>query len=182
MITKTDPAIKKAGELSGIFHYSAATFRFCLVFAGLFLLSSPIHAQNFSRVYKINDLLKRIDNKDTIYVVNFWATWCKPCIEELPAFDSLSVQSVKTPVKVILVSLDFKEELDKKVKPFLKKHQIKSECVLLDEVNGNDFIDKISPSWSGAIPATLFKKGEESQLIEKKMRWSELLDHTKEVQ
>jgi hypothetical protein len=61
------------------------------------------------------------------------------------------------------------EEQDKKVIPFLKKHQIKSECMLLDEVNGNDFINKITPEWSGAIPATLFKKGDRKKLVEKKM-------------
>ncbi len=108
-------------------------------------------------VYKIDDLLKRINNNsDTTYVVNFWATWCKPCVAELPEFEKLHLDSKEKnrKVKVLLVSMDFVEELDKKLKDFLAKNKYTCEIVLLDEINGNDFINKISEKWSGAIPAT----------------------------
>jgi thiol-disulfide isomerase/thioredoxin len=136
------------------------------------LLTLHIKAQSVSTIYKIDDLRKRINANDSLQVVNFWATWCKPCILELPAFDSLAMVNPK--IKVLLVCLDFKEDLNKKVNPFLKKNNIKSECVLLDEVNGNDFVNKISPTWSGAIPTTLFKKNKIENLIEKKMKLAEL--------
>lgn len=145
----------------------------------LLLTGFSMSSQNFGGVCKIGDLLKLINRPDTQYVVNFWATWCKPCVEELPAFDSLLAVTGSSPVKILLVSLDFKEELENKVKPFLLKHQIRSECVLLDEVNGNDFVDKISPSWSGAIPATLFITGRERKLVEKKMKLAELRSNLK---
>ena len=112
-------------------------------------------------VYKINDLLKRINNNsDTIYVVNFWATWCKPCVAELPEFEKLHITCNEKgeKVKVLLVSMDFVEELDKKLKDFLAKNKYTCEVVLLDEINGNDFINKISEQWSGAIPATLITR------------------------
>lgn len=144
------------------------------VLISFLLYVSLAGAQNFGGVYKIDQLTKRIQNSDTLYIVNFWATWCKPCVEELPGFDSLFAETSKTKIKILLVNIDFKEELDKKVKPFLLKHATKAECILLDEVNGNDFIDKISPSWSGAIPATLFKKGTQSRFSEKKLRLEEL--------
>jgi thiol-disulfide isomerase/thioredoxin len=131
-------------------------------------------SQNFKGVLKIGTLLDQIKSKDTTYIVNFWATWCKPCVEELPAFDSLYKQLSGQPVKVILVSLDFIEDLDKKVIPFLEKRQVKATCFLLDETNGNDFVNTISSSWSGAIPATLFKKGEKKLLVEKKQRLEDL--------
>jgi thiol-disulfide isomerase/thioredoxin len=134
-------------------------------------------SQNFKGVYKIDSLLELFNNKDTTYVINFWATWCKPCVEELPVFDSLMILKKNNPVKVILVSLDFKEELEKKVMPFLKKKNRKTECVLLDEVNGNVFIDKISPQWTGAIPATLIKKGDKKVFLEKKIKLDELLEN-----
>ena len=72
-------------------------------------------------------------------------------------------------------ALDFKEDLETKVNPFLKKHNIISECVLLDEVNGNDFINKISKEWTGAIPATLIKKDDKKVLLEKKLHMREIL-------
>ncbi len=136
-------------------------------------------AQSVSSVYKIDELVNRIKNSDTTYVINFWATWCKPCVAELPAFDSLSKVSN---VKILLVSLDFKEDLEKKVNPFLKSHNIKMECVLLDEINGNDFIDKIDKAWTGAIPATLIKNKDHRVFIEKKMHLSELQKHLADVE
>src|SRR5690606_6809447 len=44
---------------------------------------------------------------DSIYVINFWATWCKPCIKELPAFEKIASEYADKKVKVLLVSLDF---------------------------------------------------------------------------
>ena len=134
-------------------------------------------SQQVSAVYKIGDLLKRIDNKsDTIYIVNFWATWCKPCVQELPEFEAFSKAHEKEKVKVLLVCLDFKEELNKKVNPFLLKNKYKTECVILDEVNGNDFIDKIDKRWSGAIPATFITVNKRKQTFfdEKKLTQAEL--------
>lgn len=152
------------------------TIRRALIISLLILVFSG-SSQNFGGTYKIHELLERISRPDTHYVVNFWATWCKPCIEELPAFDSLLDITGTSPVKILLVSLDFKEDLEKKVKPFLRSHQVRSECVLLDEINGNDFVNKISVAWSGAIPATLFINGTERRLAEKKMRLAGLLEH-----
>lgn len=139
------------------------------VFFGATLLS-----QNFGGIVKVEGLLKRIKHTDTLYVVNFWATWCKPCVQELPAFDSLSSSLSSKPIKVLLVSLDFSEELNIKVLPFLQKRNITSTCLLLDETNANEFINKISKEWSGAIPATLFKKGDETVFKEKKFKLKDL--------
>jgi thiol-disulfide isomerase/thioredoxin len=146
----------------------------------ILLFTVSLSAQNFSGAYKINDLLKRIDTCKKTMVVNFWATWCKPCVEELPAFDSLCKSNGN--FKILLVSLDFKEDIDKKVKPFLEKHKISCECVELDEVNGNDYINLISKDWSGAIPATLFVRKNKKILVEKKMKSSEILEKVKELE
>lgn len=132
-------------------------------------------------VYKINDLINRINIKsDTIYVVNFWATWCKPCVEELPEFEKLERQNKTQLVKILLVSLDFKENLKKSVIAFIKKNAYSMECVLLDEIDGNSFINKIHLEWSGAIPATLFKNREKIIFREKKLHLNELNEILKE--
>lgn len=106
-------------------------------------------------VWKIEDLEKRVkNNSDTTYIVNFWATWCAPCVKELPAFDTIQTNHSTDKIKVILVSLDFAEDVNKKVVPFIQKKKVKSEVVLLDEINGNYFIPKISAQWTGALPGT----------------------------
>ena len=93
------------------------------LFLLIFLNVTTIYAQK-TAVYKIDDLTKRIYNSsDTTYIVNFWATWCKPCVAELPEFEKLHTESKDKKIKVLLVSMDFKEELDKKLKTFLEKNK-----------------------------------------------------------
>lgn len=105
---------------------------------------------------RVADLEQRFAaGADTTFIVNFWATWCKPCIAELPAFNQLHRRVSDQPIKVLLVSLDDPEELESVVVPFLKRKGYQAECVLLDEPDPNVWIDRIDESWSGAIPATL---------------------------
>jgi thiol-disulfide isomerase/thioredoxin len=99
-----------------------------------------------------------MDN-DTAYVINFWATWCKPCVKELPYFEALRDAHQQDKVKVILVSLDFPKQLESRLVPFVKERQLESEVVVLLDGKYNDWIDKVSTDWTGAIPATLFYKG-----------------------
>lgn len=124
------------------------------------------------KVIKIEDLEKRVkNNTDTTYIVNFWATWCVPCVKELPAFDSISKTYTKDKIKVLLVSMDFKEDLEKKVLPFIQKKKVLPEVVILDEINGNYFIPKVSDQWSGALPATWIINGKNhvNRFYEKKI-------------
>jgi thiol-disulfide isomerase/thioredoxin len=142
----------------------------------LFCLISFLSSAQKVAIYKIDQLLKRINNSsDTVYVVNFWATWCKPCVEELPAFEKVNLENKSKKVKVLLVSMDFKEDVKKTVS-FLKKHNYTAECVLLDELNGNSFIDKVDTRWGGAIPATLFTRQnkEHVEFFEKKLDYEAL--------
>lgn len=148
------------------------------------LLSFFAISQQVSGVYKLNDLLKRMDNtSDTVYVVNFWATWCKPCVQELPEFEAFSKQHQSEKIKVLLVCLDFKEDLEKKVNPFLKKNNYQTECVLLDEVDGNTYINAVSKEWSGAIPATLvtFRNRKKQRFAERKLNAEGLSKMVEEV-
>lgn len=90
-----------------------------------------------------------------MYIVNFWATWCKPCVKELPAFDKLSHEYRNQSVKILLVSIDDQAELDTKVKPFIKKQGLHTEVLLLNETKPHKWIDRVDSTWSGAIPATM---------------------------
>lgn len=139
----------------------------------LSILTHTIYSQNVG-VIKITDLEKRIrNNSDTTYIVNFWATWCVPCVKELPDFDSISATYISKKVKVLLVSLDFKEDLKIKLIPFISTKKVRSEVVLLDELNANYFIPKISDEWSGAIPATLIINNQKklNRFFEKKLNY-----------
>jgi len=102
------------------------------------------------------DEIKDQKNNDTLYVFNFWATWCVPCVEELPYFQQLYANYKDQKVKLVLVSLDFDKDLNKKVIPFAKKREIKADVwVLTNYMRNMEWIDKLSPDWGGSIPATL---------------------------
>lgn len=92
---------------------------------------------------------------DTTYVINFWATWCKPCVVELPFFEQLHASFKNKPVKVILVSLDFPRQIKSNLIPFVKERNLQSSIAVLIDMDYNSWIDKVSEEWDGAIPFTL---------------------------
>ncbi len=95
-----------------------------------------------------------LNGNDTIYVVNFWATWCVPCVEELPYFEKIDSLYKDKKVKVILVSTDFKKDIDSRLVPFIEKKKLKCEVNFLDELYDNEWIPKVDSLWQGNIPAT----------------------------
>lgn len=123
----------------------------------IFSLSSVFSFGQNVPVIGLNDLETRLENgADTTFVVNFWATWCGPCVKELPFFEKLGEKRMNEKFAVLLVSLDFPNQLESKVIPFVKRKALKSDVLLMDEDNPNAWIPKISEAWSGALPATLF--------------------------
>ncbi len=131
---------------------------------------SPIPVLDFS---ELEQAYLQVDT-DTTYVVNFWATWCKPCVKELPAFEQLREAHQNDNLKVVLVSLDFPEKLKSGVIPFVEKRGIESEVVLLDDPDANSWIPKVSEKWSGAIPATVIVTKEGSKFYERSFTYEEL--------
>ena len=119
------------------------------------LANSAAGQPKSSRIIKLKDLQTVIQSpSEKIKVINFWATWCAPCIKELPLFERL--HQTRADIEVTLVSLDL--ELDpnpEKVYNFIARRDIQSEVLLLDESDPNSWIDQIDKQWSGAIPATL---------------------------
>jgi thiol-disulfide isomerase/thioredoxin len=131
-------------------------------------------------VYDTFEALEPILNRqtDTIYVINFWATWCAPCVAELPLFEQLSQQIQGKKVKILLVSIDFKRDLETKLKPFLAKRTFLTPVVSLTDSRQQLWIDKVDPNWSGAIPATLIYRNQDRKFVEGEFTSYEALENT----
>lgn len=115
-------------------------------------------------------------DSDTTYVVNFWATWCAPCIKELPYFQKIHEKFSGAKVKVVLVSLDFEKQIESRLVPFLEKNKLKPDVIVLSDPASNTWINKVDPSWSGAIPATLFINKSGKRFFEKEFTYQEIQD------
>ncbi|WP_286927992.1 TlpA family protein disulfide reductase [Flavobacterium sp. UBA4197] len=120
----------------------------------------------------LEPLLKK-DN-DTTYVVNFWATWCVPCVAELPHFEKLNADYKDKKVKVLLVSLDMPQKVESNLLPFIKKKNMQSEIVYLNDPDANAWISKVDTAWSGAIPATVIYKGDKRKFFEQSFTYEAL--------
>ncbi|MBA6154011.1 TlpA family protein disulfide reductase [Gelidibacter maritimus] len=117
---------------------------------------------------------------DKVYVVNFWATWCAPCIKELPYFEALGAAYSDRNVELLLVSLDFPKKYESHLKPFIKKNNLKSKVVALDDNDSNTWIPAIDPDWTGAIPATLIFNKNKRQFYEQTFTYEELETEVKQ--
>ncbi len=132
----------------------------CLFFILIISSFEKIHAQNV-QVINFNSLQKIYSNKsDTTYFIHFFASWCLPCLNELPDFVSFSDQHKNEKVKMIFVSLDMKKDSIKTLPQLIEKFKINETVFLLNETNADKWINMVDKKWSGSIPATMILNNE----------------------
>lgn len=126
--------------------------------------------RDFDNFYREN-----ISGSKGIVIVNFWATWCKPCIQELPFFERVNSEMQSDKLNVCLVNLDFNSKYKTSAVEFIKKRNIRSKVIHLNDSDPDKWINKIDSSWSGAIPATVFyKDGQKIFFKEGEINYDEL--------
>ena len=111
---------------------------------------------------------------DTTYVINFWAMWCKPCVEELPEFEHIRKDYSDKKVKIILVSLDFGKNAKDRLLLFLKRKNINAEVLILDDPDANSWIDKVDKKWDGTLPATVIYHKDNREIFTRQVSYKEL--------
>ena len=147
----------------------------CLIF--LFLLSCKEDFKKITSVksYDFNELKPLLTkNDDKIYVVNFWATWCGPCVKELPYFERINQEYAGKKVEVLLESLDFPKQVEKRLIPFINKMKLHSKVILLDDVDEDFWIKAIDSNWSGALPATIIYNKSKRKFYEQSFSYETL--------
>ncbi|MBS1598115.1 MAG: TlpA family protein disulfide reductase [Bacteroidetes bacterium] len=130
------------------------SLRLC-AFACIFLVVSgaSVYSQEIKKI-KIAELEAYIRQSDHPLIVNFWATFCVPCVKEIPAFQA-AVEKNKN-VELLLVSLDLPKYYPEKISSFAKEKNFTANISWLNETNADYFCPKIDKKWSGAIPSSLF--------------------------
>ena len=145
----------------------------CILFGITFLQYTA--AQQINKA-KIEDITAYIQKADHPLIVTFWATWCKPCIEELPLLEQTVQQNKSAKVELVMVSLDFPEAYPKDILDFVKKRNIRATFFWLNETDADHFCPAIDKQWQGSIPATLFINQQNTyrKFFEKKINPKEL--------
>ena len=130
--------------------------RVFLIISFLFSFSCVDNSSDSIEIVDFEGFYSKIDlTTDKTYVINFWATWCAPCVKELPYFEKVNKEFKDKNVEVILLSLDFPSQIETKLIPYLKRNKIRSNVILLDDSKMNTWVPRVSEQWDGGIPATL---------------------------
>lgn len=145
-----------------------------VLFFGLIISMQTVSAQEI-KTYNFNELEPIFHyQNDTTYVINFWAMWCKPCVEELPEFEDIRKDYSSEKVKVILVSLDFGKNVEDRLVNFLKRKKINAKVVLLNDPDADTWIRKVDKDWDGALPATIIYKKNKKEVFTRQVSYKEL--------
>jgi thiol-disulfide isomerase/thioredoxin len=147
------------------------------------LIANQSFAQQKADLVTFRQLQEIINAKsEKTYIINFWATWCRPCIAELPSLQKYFDENTDKNVELILVSFDFPNQI-KQVNKFIEKKKLKPKVYLINEQDQNAFIDKVSEKWNGTIPATWFVNNTNKKqiFVEKPINEVEIYKYLKEI-
>ncbi len=96
--------------------------------------------------------LNKSDKSGNLILVNFWATWCAPCVKEIPEIVKLQEKYKERGLRVIAVSMDEPEELETNVRPFVAKRFPSFVSYLCKEPDHDKFASVIDPAWNEIMP------------------------------
>ncbi|MBK8365685.1 MAG: TlpA family protein disulfide reductase [Bacteroidetes bacterium] len=143
---------------------------FIALFTGNLVSGQEVIDKDFNSFYK-----EEITESKGIVIVNFWATWCKPCITELPYFEQINAEMKSEKFSVCLVNLDFNSKYKTSAVEFVRNRNIKSKVIHLNDTDPNKWINRIDSNWTGAIPATIiYENGKKIFFHEGEITYDEL--------
>ncbi|HEX8999297.1 MAG TPA: redoxin domain-containing protein [Blastocatellia bacterium] len=97
-------------------------------------------------------LIKQSQGK--VLVINFWATWCGPCVAEFPELVKIDLAYRDKGVRMVGITADDLEDLKTKVIPFLREQKAEYENFLQDTDDPQQMVDVVMKDWPGVLPAT----------------------------
>lgn len=119
------------------------------------LLSYKTFTQDVMPLSSVKDLeTLRDSKKGKVVLVNFWASWCRPCVAEIPGLIKLYNNYKDSGFEIIFISVDVPEDIQSKVAPFLKSKGVDFTTYYNQFDKTDDLINFFDKNWQGAIPST----------------------------
>jgi thiol-disulfide isomerase/thioredoxin len=122
--------------------------------AGAMLLQGCASAPGVTPVSAAGADSLRRSSTARVVLLNVWATWCKPCLEEMPGLVRLRSEYSRDDLDLILLSADDLSDVDTAVAPFLGKAGVDFPTYVFGGGDQDAFIRTFDTTWSGALPAT----------------------------
>lgn len=137
--------------------------------------TTAVPAADLPKVTQVDEvallnLLKRDGGSTKPLLVNFWATWCGPCVEEFPDLVKIS-DDYQGKIDVITVTLDDLAEINTSVPQFLAKMKATMPTYLLKTTDENSAIESVSKDWQGGLPFTILYDGKGATVYSKQAKF-----------
>lgn len=115
---------------------------------------APVRYADFAEIAPLFE-----QQSDTTYLINFWATWCKPCREELPLLQRLAQERSDQAFQVVLISLDTEEGAIARIPSFLLEAAPDLPAIILTD-ESQEWGKTIDRVWNGSLPTTIIYRGQ----------------------
>lgn len=106
------------------------------------------------------------DQAGQVVLLNFWATWCRPCLEEIPALRSLSRRYAADGFVLVPVSLDEADSAAVVVQPFIDRWFAGFDTWLNAETEMDDLVRVVDPAWNEVLP-TSYLIGRNGEVVQR---------------
>lgn len=137
-------------------------------------VESPLPEVRAVNTAELDQIMEKTRGKVT--VLNFWATWCLPCVQEMPDFVTLYNESDLESFALVSLSIDDVAEVSGAIPEFQRTHKMPFPIYVLNERNDEALLKAVRGKFNGMIPTTFIydKSGALVKMVEGSVTLAEL--------
>lgn len=128
------------------------------------LICLPFATQAQPKVTTIqtSDLIQLVDSSSTPIIISFWATWCSPCLHEIPWLEKSIAAKSQDSITLVLVCIDG-AKTTRELEVFVARKGFRSRVVLWQRPNFDAFALAMNIKWTEGIPATYLRNNKRNR-------------------
>ncbi len=120
-----------------------------------YLLNGPVQSAEQLTPVAAPELRAALDEQQNrVVLLNFWATWCGPCLKEIPVLMELENELAAQGFRLVAVSLDEAAAAETQVRPFIEKWFPEFTTYLSLEADMDDMVSVVDRGWNEVLPTS----------------------------